>query len=102
MKRELKIVVKEIEGRCPAFKEGDEFLVKDGFLLSTTIPLCLHALASIMPYYVALSRGIDPEELNIGKGNRAYVQCLDACKYTGGGTVIFEIHIKRSTEDKEG
>jgi uncharacterized repeat protein (TIGR04076 family) len=98
MKRELKIVVKEIKGKCPAFKEGDEFFIYDGYLLKTDFPLCLHALSSLMPYYVALSRGIKPEELNLGKDGRAYVQCLDPCEYTGGGTVIFEIHVKETEE----
>lgn len=52
----------------------------------------MHSLASIMPYYAALNKGVDPVELGLAKeGNKAYVQCLDACKYTGGGTVIFEI-----------
>jgi uncharacterized repeat protein (TIGR04076 family) len=50
-----------------------------------------------MPYYVALYRGIDPRKLGLSKdGKKAYVQCLDACNYTGGGTVIFEI--KRNIE----
>jgi len=25
--------------------------------------------------------------------DKAYVQCLDPCDYTGGGTVIFEIRL---------
>jgi len=94
MKRNLEIVVIEIKGSCPVFKRGDTFFIYDGYLLKTKIPLCLHALSSLMPYYVALSRGIEPEELNLGKNGKAYVQCLDPCKYTGGGTVIFEIRTK--------
>jgi len=46
-----------------------------------------------MPYYVALSKEIPPKILGLSgtKEGRAYVQCLDPCEITGGGTVIFEI-----------
>ena len=38
----------------------------------------MHSLASIMPYYIALSRGITPQALNLGdKNNKVYIQCLD-------------------------
>jgi len=34
-----------------------------------------------MPYYVALSKGINPVELGLAKGGKkAYVECLDPCK----------------------
>jgi len=85
---------KKIKGNCPIFKVGDVFFIENGYILKLDKPICLHALTSIMPYYVALSRGINPEELGIGKGNKAYVQCLDACQYTGGGTIIFEIIVE--------
>ena len=87
----LEITVKNIKGNCPVYKEGDSFKITDGYILDTKIPLCMHGLASIMPYYVALSRGIKPEDLGLGKDNKANVQCLDPCDITGGGTVIFEI-----------
>ena len=56
-------------------------------------PICMHSLTSIMPYYIASSKGVKPVDLGIGKGNKVYVQCLDACEYTGGGTVFFEISV---------
>jgi uncharacterized repeat protein (TIGR04076 family) len=60
--------------------------------LEETDSVCMHSLSSIMPYYVALYRGVDPKELGLSKdGKKAYVQCLDPCDHTGGGTVIFEI-----------
>ena len=93
-KHNLKIKVKEIKGNCPVYKEGDSFKITDGYILDTNIPLCMHGLASIMPYYVALSRGIKPENLGLGTDNKAYVQCLDPCDITGGGTVIFEIQVE--------
>ena len=90
----LKITIKSIKGNCPVYKEGDSFKIIDGYVLSTEIPLCMHGMASIMPYYVALSRGIKPEGLGLGKNNKAYVQCLDPYNTTGGGTVIFKIFVE--------
>lgn len=87
---DLRVEVVEVRGRCPAFRVGDAFYIRRGFLLEAEGPLCLHALCSILPYYVALSRGIKPAELGLGEG-AAHVQCLDPCERTGGGTVIFRI-----------
>jgi hypothetical protein len=37
-------------------------------------------------------RGVDPKELGLSKdGKKAYIQCLDPCEFTGGGTVVFEM-----------
>ena len=52
----------------------------------------MHSLASIMPYYVALPKGIEPKTLGLAKEvNKAYLQCLDPCEITGGGTVVLEV-----------
>lgn len=90
---DLAIRVKEITGHCPVYREGDCFKLEDGYRLVTEIPLCMHSLASLLPYYNAL-RIAEPKELGItGKEDKtkAYVQCLDPCQYTDGGTVVFEI-----------
>ncbi|OPX18633.1 hypothetical protein BXT86_00140 [candidate division WOR-3 bacterium 4484_100] len=87
---DLQIEVVEIRGECPVFKKGDSFKILDGYRLKSDIELCLHSLSAIMPYYVALSRGISPAELGLGK-DACFVQCLDPCEYTKGGTVIFKI-----------
>ena len=43
-----------------------------------------------MPYYIALSRGITPQALNLGdKNNKVYIQCLDPFEKTHGGAVTF-------------
>ena len=94
VKKNLIIKVKEIKGKCPVFRVGDTFFIRNGYILKLDKPVCMHSLASVMPYYVALSRGIKPEFLGLGKANKAYVQCLDTCDYTGGGTVIFEIVVE--------
>ena len=85
-----------MKGKCPVFKAGDIFYLEDGYKLSSKIPVCMHSLASIMPYYNALSKGITPDQLGLGTKEKGYFQCLDPCIYTGGGTVIFEI--KREDE----
>ncbi len=94
---DLKIQVKEIKGNCPVFKIGDYFQIQNGYLLKmgNLSAICTHALGSVFPYYVALSRGISAQELGLNKteDKRAYVQCLDPCEMTGGGTVIFEIEV---------
>jgi len=55
----------------------------------------MHLPASLMPYHVALSKEIPPQILGLSgtKEGRAYVQCLDPCEITGGGTVIFEVSV---------
>ncbi|MDI6839726.1 MAG: TIGR04076 family protein [bacterium] len=88
----LRIRVKEINGQCPVYRVRDEFFIEEGYKLNSPITLCMHSLTSIMPYYVALSRGTNPQDLGLStNSSHAYIQCLNPCKYTRGGTVIFEI-----------
>ncbi len=92
--KRLTIKVKEVKGVCPVYKTGDKIIIDEGYKLDTkrTDNICMHSLGSIFPYYIALSRGIKPSELGLAKkGKNAYLQCLDPCEYTGGGTVIFEV-----------
>lgn len=95
--KSLVIEVAEIEGSCSVYKVGDKIILNEGYKidLSKTNAICMHSLASIVPYYVALSNGANHKNLGLaklgGSGKSAFVQCLDPCKYTGGGTVIFEI-----------
>ncbi len=87
----LKIKVFRIKGRCPVYKKDRVFYIKDGYILKTNTKLCMHSLCSIIPYYIALSKGVKPKNLSLGNKNKTYVQCLDPCEITNGGTVIFEI-----------
>lgn len=88
---DLLITVHEIKGSCPVYQPGESFTVAEGFKLKAEITLCMHSLASILPYYITLSKGTPPGELGLGEGPEALVQCLDPCEYTGGGTVTFTI-----------
>ena len=90
---DLVVRVKEIRGRCPVYTEGDTFRLVNGFRLVSDIPICMHGLASLMPHYNAL-RVSEPAAWGLAgqdDPSRAYVQCLDACSHTGGGTAVFEI-----------
>ena len=91
----LKIKALEIKGNCPEYKLGQVFYIKEGYILESSNKLCMHSLASIMPYCIALSREITPQALNLGdKNNKAYIQCLDPFEKTHGGAVTFEITIE--------
>lgn len=93
--RDLVIRVVQVKGFCPVYQEGDAFTISEGYKLRAEKAICMHSLASLLPYYVALSHGVNPKDLGLSlqDGNKAYVQCLDPCDYTGGGTVVFSIEI---------
>ena len=97
---DLEVKVKQIKGTCPVYKLGDTIVIRKGYVLDTphSSATCMHSLASLMPYYVALSRGIHPKDLGLSGTNPdcAYMQCLDPCEVTGGGTVVFEVSIKKN------
>ncbi len=94
MAGKLVIKVVKIKGKYPVYSVGDRIVLDEGYKLNLkeTTNICMHSLASIMPYYNALYNGIAPEKLGLAnKEGKACVQCLDPCEITGGGTVIFEI-----------
>lgn len=90
--RELIFEVVEIRGKCPVYKKGDKIVIIGAEIdLRRTDALCIHALASLLHYAVALREGVSPVKLGLSKDeNCAYIQCLDPGEpYTEGGTVIF-------------
>ncbi len=90
----LTVTVVEVTGRCPVYEVGDSFQIRDGFRLETKRALCMHSLASLLPYYVALSRGVSPVRVGLARqGPIAYLQCLDPRERTGGGTVVFAVAV---------
>jgi len=101
----MKLIIKviKIKGTCPVYKVGDRIVIYEGYKLNLreTDNVCMHSLTSLMPYYVALSKGVDPKTLGLTKqGNKAYLQCLDPCEITGGGTVTFEVAVNSSYRTK--
>jgi uncharacterized repeat protein (TIGR04076 family) len=92
-KMDIIVKVNQIKGSCPTYKVGDSFRLKAGYQLVSDIPVCMHALSSLIPYYNAL-RISQPGQWGLaGEADRtkAYIQCPDPADHTGGGTVIFEI-----------
>lgn len=94
---DIVVRVKEIKGKCPVYRKGDKFILKDGYKLVCRKPVCMHALASLMPYYnvLRIKKGGEVSLNKDKEDEKAYLQCLDpGRKYTGGGTVIFEVYKK--------
>jgi uncharacterized repeat protein (TIGR04076 family) len=91
----LIIKVVDIKGQCPVYKIGDRITLREGYILDPgeTDTVCMHSMASVLPYYVALSKGVEAGELGLSRegSEEAYVQCLDPCDITRGGTVRLEI-----------
>jgi uncharacterized repeat protein (TIGR04076 family) len=90
----LIITVKEIKGKCVVHSLGDRIVIDGSELdVKNTNRMCIHALASILHYAVALREGVDPEKLGLTKkGNKAYIHCPDPGEpYTDGGEVVFEV-----------
>lgn len=93
----LVVEVAEIIGRCPIYLRSDRFHILEGYKLVSDKPLCMHALLSLSPYYVGLSRGIKPEDLGLaGPDGAACIQCLDPVRYTGGGGRKIELQLMSS------
>ena len=101
----LVITVREIRGRCPVFKEGDRMVIEGPRIrLDETDAVCVHALACLSAFLVALRDGAPPPSLGLAKsGDVAYFQCLDPGEpYTSGGTVIFAVERKGWKPSVEG
>ena len=94
---DLVITVKAIRGHCPVYKLGDRIVLREGYRLelAESDAVCMHSLASVMPYYNAIFRGVDPRDLGLADAEGyACVQCLDPCEETGGGTVTLRLQRK--------
>ena len=65
-------------------------------VMEETDAICIHALAPLLHYVVALRESVDPRKLGLSKDEKyAYIQCVDPGEpYTEGGTVIFKCYIE--------
>ena len=94
---DLHVTVIEVIGKCPVYQIGNSFQLKNGYIIdpAKSSGICMHSLSSLLPYHVALSHGVSPHSIGLNKKNenKGYVQCLDPCKFTGGGTVVFEVEV---------
>lgn len=93
----------EIHQICSTFQSLRRFRKSFAFIGQ----LCMPSLPSILPYYIALFKEIDPEQLGLSVQELgfAYVQCLNPYEITEGGTVILKIKrledLRRGKADKE-
>ena len=92
---EVKVVVKEVRGRCAAYyKPGDSFMVREFYILENQkARICLHALSSMLTLLMPFLKGVSAKALGIGSTDDiGYVQCPDPGEpYTCGGSVMFEL-----------
>lgn len=94
----LVITVENIKSGCPAYKKGDKVVLDSGFMfnLQETTACCMHSLGPILPFYLALAKGVMPKEMGLAptddrESSKAYIHCPDPCEKTGGGTVLFSV-----------
>jgi uncharacterized repeat protein (TIGR04076 family) len=90
----LMIRVVEIKGVCDVHSIGDEIVIDGPTIdLKKTNKVCIHAMAPILHYAVALREGASCEKLGLTKkGNKAYIRCPDPGEpFTSGGEVVFEV-----------
>ena len=93
MKLEVEIV--EVNGTCAVHNVGDKFELIEGYRLQHPEgkPICMHALASLMPFYNAMAKGVKPEKMGLAgkESGKLFFQCMDPVKFTGGGTAVFKV-----------
>lgn len=93
MKLEVEVV--EVKGKCPVHEPGDKFELIEGYRLQHPRgkPICMHALASFMPFYNAMAKGVKPEKMGLAgkEPGKLFFQCMDPVHYTDGGTAVFRV-----------
>jgi uncharacterized repeat protein (TIGR04076 family) len=90
----LLIKVVDIKGKCDVHSVGDEIVINGPEIdLKKTDKICIHALAPLLHYAVALREGASSEKLGLTKkGKKAYIRCPDPGEpFTSGGEVVFEV-----------
>ena len=90
----VRVKVAAIDGDCAVHQVGDVFYLR-GAKLDAKVPVCIHALPSILQYGLALREGADPVELGTARaGTVARVACPDpGPPLTDGGMAIFELEL---------
>ncbi len=94
MPRTVRVKVAAIDGKCDVHQVGDVFYIR-GAKLDAKVPVCIHALPSILQYALALREGADPVEMGAARaGTVARVACPDpGPPLTDGGMAIFELEL---------
>ncbi len=114
----LEIIVHEIRGKCPVYKEGDKIVIDyPEIVFGETDALCTHAqtfkkgsiqntaYASLFHYALILEHDWCPVKLGLTTEEEpgfAYMQCVDPGEpYTEGGTEIFKCR-RMGKEERRG
>jgi uncharacterized repeat protein (TIGR04076 family) len=94
MPRTVRIRVAAIDGQCDVHRVGDQFLVRESSLESN-VPVCVHALPTLLHYAMMLREGADPVKIGLATAGRtARVACPDpGPPLTNGGCAIFEMEL---------
>lgn len=94
MPRTVRIRVAAIEGVCDVHRVNDQFLVRESSLESN-VPVCVHALPTLLHYAMMLREGADPVKIGLATaGKTARVACPDpGPPLTHGGCAIFEMEL---------
>ena len=102
---EVKVVVKEVRGRCAAYyKPGDSFMVREFYILENQkARICLHALSSMLTLLMPFLKGVSAKNLGIGSTDDiGYIQCPDPGEpYTCGGSVLFELRRMKTNDVRD-
>lgn len=81
----LEIEVYEIRGKRPVHKVGDKTIIDEPrIVLEETDPICVHALATLLHYVVALDEGADPVKL----GPTKMIESMHTCSAWTPGSPI--------------
>jgi uncharacterized repeat protein (TIGR04076 family) len=94
MPRTVRVKVAAIDGKCDVHQVGDVFYLR-GPRLDAKVPVCIHALPSILQFGLALREGADPVDMGTARaGTVARVACPDpGPPLTDGGMAIFELEL---------
>ena len=101
MAGKLVIKVVKIKGKCPVYSVGDRIVLDEGYKLNLkeTTNVCMHSLASIMPYYNALYNGVAPEKLGLPTRKERLVCSVSILvKLLGAGRLYLKLSSWRESE----
>ena len=78
----MKLTIKgvDVKGKCQVYEIKDKIVPKQGYILDPeeTDTACMNAIASTLPYYIDLSKGIEAKDLGRSRegSKKADMQCL--------------------------